>query len=909
MSSVNPPENAVRPGQALGGAPVDSAHAASAASVLDRLGVSAEAGLDGAGVKQRRRAYGANRLSEGRRRSAWLILVDQFRSLIVYLLVAAAALSFAFGEFTEGGAIVAVLAINAAIGFTTEFRAVRSMEALRRLTKVRARVRRDGRRQVIAAEEIVPGDIVLLEAGDVVPADLRLVQTTNLQCDESALTGESVPVAKDVEPVAGDAILAERSCMAFKGTPVTRGDGVGAAVATGMATELGNIAALAAGAESEVSPLEKRLDNLGGHLVWVTLALTAMIAATGVYAGQDLLAMIKTAIALAVAAVPEGLPIVATIALARGMWRMARRNALIENLSAVETLGATTVILTDKTGTLTENRMTVARLRLAAEDVAVGAEGAAFRRGREVVDPDSDPRVHAALRVAALCNNARLPRPDTEEQTAASGDPMEIALLAVARLAGLERPDLLAAAPEAREEAFGQRTKMMATFHDQKGGYLVAVKGAPEAVIERCTHVLTAEGPTPLDAAGRDAWHADNHEMASEGLRVIALAQRSVEAADENPYEDLTLIGLVGLLDPPRNDVAKAIAACRQAGVRVVMLTGDHAGTARNIAREVGLDDGNGGVVEAREIKTADALTADERKRLLDAKIFARVSPETKLDLVSLFQQNGEVVAMTGDGVNDAPALKKADIGVAMGQRGTEVAREAADMVLRDDAFPSIVAAMSQGRVIFSNIRKFVLYLISCNLSEILIIGLATLSGLPLPLLPLQILYLNLVTDVFPAFALGLGEGDPDVMKRPPRSPTEPILAARHWWAIAGYSAAITSATLGAFVAALAGLHAGENEALTVSFLTLALSQLWHVFNMRESHAGLLTNEVTRNGFVWGAVVLCMGLIAAAVFVPGLSGILGMAPLGASGWALVVGASLVPVIVGQVAHLVRAARR
>ena len=886
------------------------AHLRTIEQVLEDFGVAPDAGLSGAEVRRRRHTFGPNRLRAARRKDIWTILLAQFDSVIVYLLAAAAALSLSFGQWTEGAAILVVLVINTAIGFTSELKAVRSIEALRRLSKVQARVRRDGRTEAIPAEEIVPGDVVLLESGDVVSADVRLVETTNFQCNESTLTGESVPVTKGVDVVPPSAPLGERRNMAFKGTAVTRGSGVGVTVATGMATEFGKIAALAERAEAEVSPLEKRLDRLGGHLVWATLALTAVIAATGVYAGHDLISMIKTAIALAVAAVPEGLPIVATVALARGMWRMARRNALIQNLSAVETLGATTVVFADKTGTLTENSMTVVRLQLSEKDVRVASGGETeqpvFTVDGERIEPRADEPLHTALRVAVLCNNASLPsRPEKGQWAAGIGDPTEVALLVAGQAAGLDRGTLLAQAPEVREEAFSTETKMMATFHRSERGYLVAVKGAPEAVIGRSTRVLASAGPVPLDDAGRKTWSRHNDEMASQGLRVLALAMKTVGSRSDEPYRDLTLIGLVGLLDPPRPDVADAIAACRGAGVRVVMLTGDHLGTAKAIATRVGLADDGAVAIEAGDLKDLRGLSGKERERILDASVFARVSPETKLDLVSLYQAVGAVVAMTGDGVNDAPALKKADIGIAMGLRGTEVAREAADMVLRDDAFPSIVAAMHQGRVIFGNIRKFVLYLMSCNLSEIMVIGIATLSGLPLPLLPLQILYLNLVTDVFPAFALGVGEGDPNVMRRPPRDPKEAILGVEGWVSIGLYGALITAATLAAFLLALTTFGMSKDAALTVSFLTLASAQLWHVFNMRQPEAGLLRNEVTKNPFVWGALALCAVLIAAAVYVPGLSRVLDMTPPGTSGWTLVAACSLAPLALGQLVNSLR----
>ncbi|NNG03582.1 MAG: cation-transporting P-type ATPase, partial [Inquilinus sp.] len=485
------------------------------------------------------------------------------------------------------------------------------------------------------------------------------------------------------------------------------------------------------------------------------------------------------------------------------------------------------------------------------------------------------------------------------------GDPMEIALLTAGAKAGLDRAALLRDLPEHREEAFDPQAKLMATWHRAGAdGFLVAVKGAPEAVLARSATVLGEAGPEPLDSAGRDAWQRRNRALAGQGLRVLGLARKSADRDDAAPYDGLTLVGLVGLLDPPRGDVAGAVAACLQAGIRVVMATGDQAPTARAIAGAVGFPK-DAVAVEGGMLKPPGEMTEAGRQSLLATDIFARVSPEQKLDLVDLYQQAGQVVAMTGDGVNDAPALKKADIGIAMGLRGSQVAREAADMVLRDDAFPSIVAAVEQGRIIFGNIRKMVLYLLSCNLSEILVVSVAAVGGLPLPLLPLQILYLNLVTDVFPAFALGAGEGEAGAMRQPPRDPRENVLARRHWAAIVGHGAVIAAATLGSFGLALGWLGHDEATAVTMSFLTLALAQLWHVFNMRDRGSGAFANEVTRNPYVWGALALCIALIAAAMRVPVLAEVLRLVPLDATAWSVVVGFSVLPLLVGQTGKLIR----
>jgi Ca2+-transporting ATPase len=870
--------------------PIEKAHAQSWAEVATALDTDPETGLRAKAVRQRRQRHGPNLLRRRQKKSALRILLHQFDSFIVWLLAVAAALSFFLGDLPEGFAILVVLAINGAIGFFTELRAARSMEALLSIAQVRTRVRRNGEERQVDARDLVPGDIVVLEAGDVVTADVRLIEASNLQCDESVLTGESVPVAKTTEAVAAEAGVGDRLGMAFKGTAITQGTGEGIVVATGMQTELGRISDLAQSAEGEAPPLERRLDRLGHRLVWLTLLLAALTISLGILQGHALAEMIQTGIALAVAAVPEGLPVVATLSLARGMWRMAERNAVITRLSSVETLGATTIILTDKTGTLTENRMTAVRYLLAGRDVEADPEGGDL-------SPEEDAQLAWALRIGALCNSASLGNGEEHR----SGDPMEIALLIAARDAGLPREDLLEEQAQVREHAFDPDAKMMATVHAAGDGHVFAVKGAPEAVIAACEAELGPDGPRPLDETGRAEWEERNAAAAKQGLRLLALAMKRDATPDAEPYDGLTMVGLVCLQDPLRADVADAIRASRRAGVRVVMLTGDHADTAEAIAREAGLGDGDLTVIRGDELKDVDAAEMDAalRKRVLAADVFARVSPATKLTLVSLYQKAGHVVAMTGDGVNDAPALKKADIGIAMGQRGTQVAREAAHMVLKDDAFGTIIAAMRQGRVIYSNIRKFVVYLMSCNVSELLVVGLAIGIGLPSPLLPLQILFLNLVTDVFPAFALGLGKGDDEVISQPPRHPAEAIVNRPRWLLIGFLGAAITLATLCAFALALFWLKLDAAPAVTVAFLTLALAQLWNVFNVRDPADGLLDNDVTRNPYVWAALALCLGLLAAALWLPGLSDVLGLPDPGQAGLILAAAMSVLPLALGQ----------
>ncbi len=877
--------------------------------VLKHYGVSMGEGLTEGEANARRKKFGINKIEEIEEESSWKILVEQFKSLLVGLLTVATVVSFLFGQYIEGVAIAVVLVINAAIGFITEMRAVRSMESLRELTKVGAKVLREGEVKKINAEDLVPGDIVVLESGDIVPADLRVVETSKLKVDESALTGESVPVDKETGTVEKETPLAERKNMLYNGTFLTRGSAKAVVVSTGMRTEMGEISSFIKEAgEEEETPLERRLDKLAQKLIPLLLVIAAIVGVAGILQGRELLLMIETAIALAVATVPEGLPIVATIALARGMWRMAERNALVNRLSSVETLGSTNVICTDKTGTLTENEMTVSKYALKPGEVEVSGTGleteGEFSSGRGEMDVADDEILEKALETGVLCNNASYSEDEDERKFV--GDPMEVSLLVSGLKAGMKRPEVLKSKPEVREVSFDPSTKMMATYHERDGSYQVAVKGAPEAVLEVSSSVLTEDGETELGSEERKRWLEKNDEMAEDGLRVLALATKEVEDPDEEPYEGLTFLGLVAMMDPPRSEVKPAIDECQSAGIRVIMVTGDHAKTARKIAYEVGLvDNEEVDVVEGGEIKAAGELDQKERDRFSEAPVFARVEPKQKLDIIEIHQEKGSVVAMTGDGVNDAPALKKADIGIAMGKRGTQVAREAADMILQDDNFSTIAKAVEQGRVIFRNIRKFIFYLLSCNLSELFVVLLASLFAFPLPILPLQILFLNVVTDIFPAFALGVGEGSRGIMNEPPRSSDEPILNRGHWTGIGTYGVLIGVVVLASFVIA-AGWYGmppdimDSNPVITVSFLTLAFSQLWHVFNMRDRGSPFLRNDITLNRYVWMALALCTGLLIMATYLPGLSDVLRTASIGLEGWGLVLVMSAIPWIVGQI---------
>lgn len=880
---------------------LEQAWAEPVTSVLKSLGVEPATGLDNNEVSRRQEKYGFNQLRKHRNKNLLEILVDQLKSLIILLLVLAAAVSFIYGEFLEGWAILVVILINTGMGFFTELKAVRSMEALFELGRVTTRVRREGAVQEVDAEELVPGDIVIIEGGDIITADIRLIESSRMQANESTLTGESMPVGKSVEPVSNDTVLAERTSMLYKGTAITRGSGLGVVLQTGTHTELGHISSLVEEAEEEHTPLEERLDKLGYRLIGLTLVIACFVTVAGILGGKEIFLMIETGIALAVASIPEGLPIVATIALAKGMRIMARKNALVNRLSSVETLGTTGIIFTDKTGTLTENKMTVTHFLLPGRNIEVTADkNDNFREEDEKssLNPDKVAALKKALETAVFCNNASL---NTDDDQNGTGDPLEVALLASAAKAGENYIQLREKYPEKREEAFDAEVKMMAAWNEMEADHFrISVKGAPGVVLDACTKEYVDGEQKQLDKESKEKWLSLNDEYAANGHRMIALAYKEENTTEGDPYENLIFLGLVSLLDPPREDVEPAIKRCKEAGIRVIMVTGDQKETARFIAVSVGLsDEENSDVIHGKNLPSLEKDSTAEDPSILNSNIFARISPKQKLDLIELYQKKGHVVAMTGDGVNDAPALKKADIGIAMGQRGTQVAKEAADMVLTDDAFSTIVAAIEQGRVIFGNISRFIFYLLSCNVSEVLIVGLATLAGAPLPLLPLQILFLNLVTDVFPALALGVGEGEEGVMQQPPRKANTPILTNKHWLGIGIYGLIITGSVIGALYIALQVLELDQTGAVTISFLTLAFAQLWHVFNMRSGASGWINNTIMKNKWVWGALVLCVVITLGAVYIPPIAVVLKVTPPGFTGWMVILGMSLIPYFAGQ----------
>jgi Ca2+-transporting ATPase len=868
-------------------------HALTIDRVLSALDTSAR-GLSSAEASARQARYGPNQLALQKPASFKEIVAAQLRSVIVFLLLAAVVVSLLFGDRLEAAAIAAVLMINTVLGVLTELRARRSIEGLLALDVPQAAVIRDGRLRVVNSRELVPGDVIELTAGRQVPADGRLIHGVDLRADEAPLTGESFPVEKTPETtLAADTLLAERANMIYKGTVVLAGLGRAVVTATGAATDVGRIGTLVGSVRIEKTPLERRLDALGRRLVWLACAVAALVAGLGALQGVPLHVAIETAIALAVAAVPEALPAVATIALAVGVHRMARRQALVRRLPAVESLGSTTVVCTDKTRTLTSGRMTVVRIWSAGREFAINGS-----------DPDAtmDDGVRALLEAGAIASRAAPEMPGASEP--AGGDPVDTALLQAAGAAGLDVMRLEADRPKLAELPFSSERKLMASFHRIGTTIHAYVKGAPRAILAISGRARGPNGEHDLDDAGRAGLLEANNHLAREGLRVLAVASGVVRDATEGALSGLTCHGLVGLEDPPAPNVHQTIERLRAAGLRTVMLTGDQRLTAEVIGQRLGLLDRDQQAIDGREL---DRMAPEELgAAVARVAAYSRITPEHKLRIVQSLQARGEIVAMLGDGVNDAAALKRADVGVAMGIRGTDVAKQAASIVLGDDRFDTIAAAVEEGRIIFDNIRKFVLYLFSCNVAEILVLLCAGLAGLPLPLGPLQLLWLNLVTDTFPALALAMEPAETDVMARPPRRPQEAILSGPFVIAILIYGALITISTLAAFLWAL---RTSVAHASTVAFMTLALAQIAHLGNARSERAVLRPGRAAANPFAIAGVVVSTGLQLMAALLPPLASLLHLTPLGRTDWIVIAGFGLAPAVIGQGMKLARGRRR
>ena len=893
MATSNPELNA----DALNHRVEVSPHAVEAADMLRTLGVDLRRGLSHEEVMQRRARHGMNVLQIIRPRPAWRILLDQFRSLIVGLLGLAALVAWATGEAVEAAAILVVLVLNAFVGFATEWQAGRALDALRRQARTQARVRRDGREMILDAAELVPGDVIILNAGDRVPADARIIEAAGLRVEESALTGESATVGKAVIPVASETLLAERHSMVYLGTTIVAGHAVAVVTATGARTELGRIGRLVAEVPDESTPLERRLAELGRRLVYIVLAIAVVVIVAGWLRGDNLWLMVKVGVSLAVAAVPEGLPAVTTLILALGVLRLARERAIVRRLPAVETLGSTTIICTDKTGTLTENRMTVREYRLS------GGQTLELNGSRPLFE--DNPLLARALRVGVLCNEAVLD-PQAPDGARAVGDPTEIALLVAANGLGMDVAAERARYLQLDQRPFDAATKRMITVHRGPDGMrLASLKGAPAAVLELCdNYAESSAAARRLEREARQRLLAVNEEMADRALRVLALAEKRLDRGDDAPgsaaisdaeiESGYTFLGYVGMIDPPRAEAAGAIRQAREAGIRVVMLTGDQIRTARAIARELRLSGGaEPYALHARDLAQASPDRIAELARTTD--VFARVSPEDKLNIVAALQQGGEIVAVTGDGVNDAPALKRADIGVAMGQRGTEAAKEAADVVLADDNFATIVRAVEGGRTIYANIVKFVHLMFTHNLGEVITIFLAIVAGWPLPLLPLQILWINLVTDVFPAFALAVEPSAPDVMRHRPRSPRATLLSRQFLLLIAWQGTMLGGIALAVYYWALHVYGTGPH-ARTLALLALVGVQLGHMFNCRSRRYSAFTG-LFRNPFVWLATAAVIGLQLLALYLKPLARVLDTVVPTFTDWMVVAACVVAPIVV------------
>jgi Ca2+-transporting ATPase len=831
--------------------------------VVARLGSDSARGLSETEVVERQTRYGLNAIREAAPRSKLRMLLAQFTDFMILLLIAAAMVSGFIGDAEDTVVILGIVVLNATVGFVQEFRAERAMTALKRLAALSAVVVRDGQRQAVPAEALVPGDIVLLEAGNVVPADLRVLEVADLKLGEAALTGESLPVEKRVDPREDpDLPIADRHNMAFKGTVVAYGRGRGIAVATGMETELGRIAGMLEGSGETRTPLQQRLTVFGRQTATAALAICALIFAVGLVRGEPPVLMLLTALSLAVAAIPEALPAVVTVLLALGAARMARERALIRRLPAVETLGSVTTICSDKTGTLTRNEMRAVEAFIAGERIAVAG-----------LDPTHEP-AGTLLLALALCNDV-----SRAADGRLLGDPTEVALWQAAAVAGIDKAACERRAHRVWELPFDSERKRMTTLHSDGSGFVAYTKGAPETMLAHCTSMATEAGVVPLSPMQTMRAAED---MAQDGLRVLAIACRRWDAlpARREPEvveRDLTLLGLVGLLDPPRDEAKAAVATCRAAGITPVMITGDHPATARAIARQLGILDAAGAVLTGRELQ----MLSDEalQRRAGEIRVYARVDPGQKIRIVAALQAQGEIVAMTGDGANDAPALARADIGVAMGKVGTDVARESASLVLLDDNFATIVTAVREGRRIYDNIRKFVRFVVTCNSAEIWTIFLAPFLGLPVPLLPIQILWINLVTDGLPGLALAAEPAERDVMRRPPRPPREGLLARGMAWQVIWVGLLMAAITLltQAFAA-----HAARDHWQTMVFTVLTLAQMWQVMAIRSDHESLFQQGVLSNMPLLGAVLLTSVLQLMVIYVPPLNTIFSTAPLTAA---------------------------
>ncbi len=880
-------------------------HALSASQAQQRL-ASGEQGLSEAEVASRLQRYGPNRLAPPRRRGPLLRFLAQFHNILLYVMLGAAVVTAALGHWVDTGVLLAAVVINAVIGFIQEGKAEAALDAIRAMLSPHATVLRDGQRREIDAAELVPGDRVLLASGDRVPADLRLVAVKELRVEEAALTGESLPVEKGVDAVAADAALGDRTAMAYSGTLVVYGQAQGVVVGTGAATELGRINQMLAGVQSLSTPLLRQIDRFGHVLAVVILVACAATFLMGtLWRGQPAAEMFMMAVALAASAIPEGLPAIMTVTLALGVQRMARRRAIVRRLPAVEALGSVTVICSDKTGTLTRNEMTVQRVVCAGLDVSVSGAGYApqgeFAVAGRALDPDRHNALALALRAGVLCNDARLAQQGG--QWSVVGDPTEGALLVLGHKAGLVQAHAEAAWPRCDSIPFESQHRFMATAHqDDEGAPWIFVKGAPEKMLEISSLEMGPEGERPLDV---DAWRRMANDIAAHGLRLLALAcRRAAPAGAGLGFADVqqgyTLLALVGIADPPREEAIQAVADCHSAGIRVKMITGDHAETARAIGAQLAIGSGKPAITGA-EVALMD--DAELQRVALDIDVFARASPEHKLRLVQALQAKGQVVAMTGDGVNDAPALKRADVGVAMGNKGTEAAKEAADVVLADDNFATIAKAVREGRAVYDNIRKFILFMLPTNGGEALIVIAAILFQLDLPLTPAQVLWINMVTSSTLGLALAFEPSELGIMRRGPRPPGEPLLSGFFVWRVLMVSVLMMAGALGLFLWETAQGTALET-ARTMAVNAVVVAEMFYLLNARHILAPVTTREgLFGNRYVLLAIAACIPLQIGFTHLPALQAVFGSTGLSAEQWLKVIAAGALVFVVAELEKL------
>jgi len=852
-------------------------------------------GLNSIEAEKRLNKYGLNTIVSKKKISPVKILISQFKNFMIAILSVSTVISALMGEITEAVTIMAIIFLNAFLGFIQEYKTEKTLEALKVLSSPVCRVVRDGNVLIIPTEEVVPGDLLLLEEGDRIPADAVLLKSVSMQVDESLLTGESVPVAKGHVPGIKAIADADESCRVYMGTVITTGRGTAIVTATGMDTEMGKIADMIQNVENDETPLQKRLSHLGRYIVTGCLVICAIVSLTGILRGEDIFDMLIAGISLAVAAVPEGLPAVVTVALAIGVQRMLKRNALVRKLPAVETLGCADYICSDKTGTLTENKMTLRKIwtadTLFTFEKASSSGGGGFFAGRKKIEPSEFAPLEMTLKTGVICNNSRIVREGNSMTV--QGSPTETAIVNAVLDAGI---DALAYDEEFRridEIPFDSERKCMSVIcSDSKGRYFVFTKGAPDVIIKKCSRIHGKEGFTTMTPLRKAAVNAMNDRMAGEALRVLAVAFKPLEHRkyeNESIEKDLIFIGLLGMIDPPRKEAYAAVQKCKMAGIRPVMITGDHRITAYAIARELDIIREGEKVLTGNDI---DRMSEGQFQNIVESvPVFARVSPRHKYKIVKALKSKGHIIAMTGDGVNDAPAIKEADIGVSMGKTGTDVTKEASSMILMDDNFATIVAAVEEGRVIYNNIRKFIRYLLSCNIGEVLTMFLGMLIGLPVPLLPIQILWVNLVTDGLPAIALGLEPAEKDIMYRPPRKATTNIFSDGLAVLIITRGILLGLCTLGVY-AGILYLNGNVDLARTSAFVTLVLGQLVHVFECKSEKKVLYEIPILNNHFLIGAVLCSLSMILSVVYVPVLQVLFKTVPLSLREWILICGFTL-----------------